>query len=31
MTALLKTKLKPYEMPDWQNATAEVQITSPTQ
>jgi hypothetical protein len=29
MTAPLKTKLKPYEMPDWQNATAEVQITSP--
>jgi hypothetical protein len=29
MSAPLKTKLKPYEMPDWQNATAEVQITSP--
>jgi hypothetical protein len=28
MTAPLKTKLKPYEMPDWQNATAEVQISS---
>jgi hypothetical protein len=25
----LKTKLKMYELPDWQNATAEVQITSP--
>jgi hypothetical protein len=31
MTAALKTKLKPYELPDWQNATAEVQITSPAQ
>jgi hypothetical protein len=29
ITAPLKTKLKPYELPDWQNATAEVQITSP--
>lgn len=29
MSAPLKTKLKAYEMPDWQNATAEVQITSP--
>ena len=29
LTAPLKTKLKPYEMPDWQNATAEIQITSP--
>jgi hypothetical protein len=28
-TAPLKTKLKPYEMPDWQNATADVQVTSP--
>jgi hypothetical protein len=25
----LKTKLKTYEYPDWQNATAEIQITSP--
>ena len=25
----LKTKLKMYELPDWQNATAELQITSP--
>jgi hypothetical protein len=31
MQAPLKTKLKAYEMPDWQNATAEVQITSPAQ
>ncbi|MDQ2901803.1 MAG: hypothetical protein M3Y07_18700 [Acidobacteriota bacterium] len=29
ITAPLKTKLKIYELPDWQNATAEVQITSP--
>jgi len=29
MSAPLKTKLKPYELPDWQNATAEIQITSP--
>jgi hypothetical protein len=29
ITTPLKTKLKIYEMPDWQNATAEVQITSP--
>jgi hypothetical protein len=25
----LNTKLKVYELPDWQNVTAEVQITSP--
>ena len=31
LTEPLKTKLKPYELPDWQNTTAEVQITSPTQ
>jgi hypothetical protein len=31
MTEPLKTKLKPYELPDWQNTTAEVQITSPAQ
>ncbi len=30
MTEPLKTKLKMYELPDWQNATAEIQITSPT-
>jgi hypothetical protein len=29
MTAPLKTKLKAYELPDWQNTTAEIQITSP--
>jgi hypothetical protein len=29
MTEPLKTKLKAYELPDWQNATAEIQITSP--
>jgi hypothetical protein len=29
MTEPLKNKLKPYELPDWQNATADVQITSP--
>lgn len=29
MTEPLKTKLKMYELPDWQNATAEIQITSP--
>lgn len=29
VTAPLTTKLKPYELPDWQNLTAEVQITSP--
>jgi hypothetical protein len=29
LTESLKTKLKAYELPDWQNATAEIQITSP--
>ena len=29
MTSAFKTKLKVYEMPDWQNATAEIQITTP--
>jgi hypothetical protein len=29
MSEPLKTKLKPYELPDWQNTTAEIQITSP--
>jgi hypothetical protein len=29
ISAPFKTKLKPYELPDWQNATAEVQVTSP--
>jgi hypothetical protein len=28
MTAPLKTKLKAYEMPDWQNASAEVTINA---
>jgi hypothetical protein len=27
--APLSTKLKPYELPDWQNLSAELQITSP--
>ena len=29
LTVPLKTKLKMYELPDWQNATAEIQIISP--
>lgn len=29
ITVPLKTKLKIYELPDWQNLTAEVQLTSP--
>jgi len=29
VTALLTTKLKPYELPDWQNVTTDVQITAP--
>jgi hypothetical protein len=29
LSAPFKTKLKMYELPDWQNATAELQITSP--
>jgi hypothetical protein len=29
VTEPLKTKLKAYELPDWQNVTAELQITSP--
>ena len=29
MTATLNTKLRVYELPDWQNLTAEIQITSP--
>jgi hypothetical protein len=29
VTAPLTTKLKIYELPDWQNITAEVQITAP--
>ena len=31
LTEALKTKMKMYELPDWQNTTAEVEITSPTQ
>lgn len=31
MTEPLNTKLKMYELPDWQNTTAEIEITSPTQ
>lgn len=29
LTEPLKTKFKMYELPDWQNATAEIEITSP--
>lgn len=29
LTEPLKTKMKMYELPDWQNATAEIEITSP--
>jgi hypothetical protein len=29
LTEPLKTKLKTYELPDWQNTTAEIEITSP--
>jgi hypothetical protein len=29
LSAPFKTKLKIYELPDWQNATPEIQITSP--
>jgi hypothetical protein len=28
-TAPLNTKLRAYEMPDWQNISGQVQITSP--
>lgn len=31
MTQPLKTKFKMYELPDWQNTTADIQITSPAQ
>jgi hypothetical protein len=31
VTAPFTTKLKMYELPDWQNATPELQITSPQQ
>ncbi|HWE52153.1 MAG TPA: hypothetical protein VG273_20330 [Bryobacteraceae bacterium] len=30
LTEPLKTKLKMYELPDWQNTTAEIEITSPS-
>lgn len=29
MTEPLKTKFKMYELPDWQNTTAEIEVTSP--
>jgi hypothetical protein len=29
MAGVITTKLRVYELPDWQNLTAEVQITSP--
>jgi hypothetical protein len=29
LTEPLKTKFKIYELPDWQNTTAEIEITSP--
>jgi hypothetical protein len=29
LTAPLTTKLKIYELPDWQNVTTDVQITAP--
>jgi hypothetical protein len=29
ITAPLNTKLKIYELPDWQNITTDVQITAP--
>jgi hypothetical protein len=29
LTVPLNTKLKMYELPDWQNTTAEIEITSP--
>jgi len=29
MTAPFNTKLKVYELPDWQNATADIQISQP--
>jgi hypothetical protein len=31
MAAAFNTKLRVYELPDWQNLTAEIQITSPQQ
>ena len=29
MTAVVNTTLRAYELPDWQNVTAEVQLTAP--
>jgi hypothetical protein len=29
MAAVLNTKLKVYELPDWQNLQAQLKITSP--
>jgi hypothetical protein len=29
LSAIIDTKLRVYELPDWQNVTAEVQLTSP--
>ncbi len=31
LTEPLKTKMKIYELPDWQNTTAQIEITSPAQ
>jgi len=31
VTTLVETKLKVYELPDWQNLDHQVQITSPAQ
>lgn len=31
MTGALNTKLRVYELPDWQNLVADIQITSPTE
>jgi hypothetical protein len=31
MTGVLNTKLRVYELPDWQNLVADIQITSPTE
>jgi hypothetical protein len=29
LSGVLNTKLRVYELPDWQNLVAEIQITSP--
>jgi hypothetical protein len=31
LSSPLKTEKKAFEMPDWRNITADVQITSPSQ